>query len=66
MVRVRTLAKAAKTRLLTHGRLDLWQNLPVLIVVLLGGFISNLAWCVFLNQPESEMQFSEVRLRATA
>ena len=43
------IAAAAKTQLLQHGSADLWQNLPVLIVVLLGGFTTNLAWCVFLN-----------------
>lgn len=38
----------AKERLLAAGRLDLWQNLPVLIVVLWGGFLTNLLWSVFL------------------
>jgi len=28
---------------------DLWQGLPVLIVVLLGGFTTNFIWCVLLN-----------------
>ncbi|MBL9139467.1 MAG: L-rhamnose/proton symporter RhaT [Verrucomicrobiales bacterium] len=27
----------------------LWQNTPVLVVVLLGGFTTNAAWCVILN-----------------
>lgn len=27
----------------------LWQNLPVLVVVLLGGFTMNCLWCVLLN-----------------
>lgn len=27
----------------------LWQNLPVLVVVLLGGFTTNAVWCVLLN-----------------
>jgi L-rhamnose-H+ transport protein len=43
------LADLAKARLLEHGRADLWQNLPVLIVVLLGGFTTNFIWCVALN-----------------
>jgi L-rhamnose-H+ transport protein len=34
----------AKTELLAHNRLDLWQNLPVLIVVLWGGFLTNFVW----------------------
>ena len=32
-----------------HGSHPLWQNLPVLVVVLAGGFTTNLLWCVFLN-----------------
>ena len=43
------IAALAKTSLLQHGRLDLWQNLPVLVVVLLGGFTTNFLWCVALN-----------------
>lgn len=38
----------AKAHLLGAGRLDLWQNLPVLIVVLWGGFATNFIWSVFL------------------
>jgi len=33
---------------LAHGAPSLWQNLPVLIVILTGGFLTNVAWCVFL------------------
>jgi L-rhamnose-H+ transport protein len=43
------IAAIAKAHLLAHGGLDLWQNLPVLIVVLLGGFTTNFIWCVILN-----------------
>lgn len=32
-----------------HGASSLWQNLPVLIVILAGGFTTNLIWCAFLN-----------------
>jgi L-rhamnose-H+ transport protein len=32
-----------------HGTTPLWQGLPVLVVVLLGGFTTNFIWCVFLN-----------------
>ena len=32
-----------------HGTPSLWQGLPVLVVVLLGGFTTNLIWCVLLN-----------------
>jgi L-rhamnose-H+ transport protein len=38
----------AKQELLAAGRLDLWQNLPVLIVVLWGGFVTNFVWSVIL------------------
>ena len=42
------LAQITRTRLLADGRLDLWQNLPVLVVVLWGGFLSNLIWSAAL------------------
>src|SRR5882724_10052923 len=32
-----------------HGTPVLWQGLPVLVVVLLGGFTTNFIWCVMLN-----------------
>lgn len=38
------IATVAKQQLLAHNRLDLWQNLPVLVVVLWGGFATNLVW----------------------
>jgi len=31
------------------GASDLWKNLPVLIIVLSGGFTTNLIWCVLLK-----------------
>jgi L-rhamnose-H+ transport protein len=34
---------------LRHGTATLWQGLPVLIVVLLGGFTTNFIWCLILN-----------------
>jgi L-rhamnose-H+ transport protein len=43
------IADIGRTQLLQHGRADLWQNLPVLVVVLLGGFTTNFIWCVILN-----------------
>ena len=42
-------AVLAKDSLLRHERSDLWQNLPVLVVVLAGGFTTNFIWCVVLN-----------------
>lgn len=32
-----------------HGAAPLWQNLPVLVVILLGGFTTNCIWCLALN-----------------
>jgi L-rhamnose-H+ transport protein len=34
---------------LDHGTPTLWQGLPVLVVLLLGGFTTNFIWCVILN-----------------
>jgi L-rhamnose-H+ transport protein len=34
---------------LRHGTTTLWQGLPVLVVVLAGGFTTNFIWCVILN-----------------
>jgi L-rhamnose-H+ transport protein len=38
----------AKRELLAHNRLDLWQNLPILIIVLWGGFLTNFIWSAIL------------------
>lgn len=43
------IAELAQASLLEHGRADLWRNLPVLVVVLLGGFTTNFIWCLILN-----------------
>lgn len=43
------IADAAKASLASGGHSDLWQNLPVLVVVLWGGFATNFVWCVALN-----------------
>ena len=32
-----------------HGTPELWQGLPVLVVILLGGFTVNVVWCLLLN-----------------
>ena len=42
------IGKIAKAELIAHHRLDLWQNLPILIVVLWGGFATNFIWSVIL------------------
>ena len=38
-----------KTLTLKHGTPVLWQGLPVLVVVLVGGFTTNFIWCLILN-----------------
>jgi L-rhamnose-H+ transport protein len=32
-----------------HGTQTIWQGLPVLVVVLAGGFLTNAFWCIYLN-----------------
>ncbi len=45
------LAAGDPIKLITvqHGTAVLWQGLPVLVVVLAGGFTTNFIWCVILN-----------------
>src|SRR5437763_428895 len=45
------LAAGAPIKALTlkHGTPPLWQGLPVLVVVLVGGFTTNFVWCLALN-----------------
>ncbi len=38
----------AKASLVSQGHSDLWQNLPILVIVLWGGFTTNFIWCVIL------------------
>jgi L-rhamnose-H+ transport protein len=42
------IAEIARKELAASGRLDLWQNLPVLVVVLWGGFFTNFVWSAIL------------------
>jgi L-rhamnose-H+ transport protein len=42
------IGRIAKAQLIANHRLDLWQNLPILIVVLWGGFATNFVWSVIL------------------
>lgn len=43
------LGEITKAALEAAGGSPLWQNLPVLVVVLWGGFTTNFIWCVILN-----------------
>ena len=53
------LGDLAKVQLIASGRSDLWQNLPVLIVVLWGGFITNFIWsAILIIQNGSIKQFA--------
>jgi L-rhamnose-H+ transport protein len=42
------IAVIALGQLRSYGRADLWQNLPVLVVVLWGGFFTNVVWSAIL------------------
>ncbi|HEX8812985.1 MAG TPA: L-rhamnose/proton symporter RhaT, partial [Terracidiphilus sp.] len=42
------IADLTREQLVASGRLELWQNLPVLIVVLWGGFATNFVWSAIL------------------
>jgi L-rhamnose-H+ transport protein len=53
------IAALAKTELIAAHKYDLWANLPVLIVVLLGGFFTNFIWsCILIFQNSSVKQFA--------
>ena len=43
------ITAAAHDILLSNGRLEIWDGLPVLIVIMLGGFTTNFLWCLSLN-----------------
>src|SRR5713226_1968701 len=49
---------------LQHGTPVLWQGLPVLVVVLLGGFTTNFVWCVILNiRNKTAYQYVDGKMR---
>src|SRR5579863_8372900 len=49
---------------LQHGTPVLWQGLPVLVVVLAGGFTTNFIWCVILNiRNRTGYQYFESEIR---
>jgi len=56
------ISDAARGVLVAHGRSDLWQSLPALVVVLWGGFTTNAIWCGgLLVKNRSAGQFVGVR-----
>lgn len=47
-----------------HGTPVLWQGLPVLVVVLAGGFTTNFIWCLILNiRNRTGYQYFEAEIR---
>jgi L-rhamnose-H+ transport protein len=49
-----------------HGTPVLWQGLPVLVVVLAGGFTTNFIWCVILNiRNRTGYQYFESEIRGS-
>src|SRR6202163_4339180 len=54
---------------LQHGTSTLWQGLPVLVVLLAGGFTTNFVWCLILhhrNRSDYQYCYSEIRGAAPA
>ena len=53
-----------KTLTIQHGTAKLWQGLPVLIVVLVGGFLTNFVWClILLKRNKTGYQFFNSHIR---
>jgi L-rhamnose-H+ transport protein len=53
-----------KTITVQHGTGKLWQGLPVLVVVLVGGFLTNFVWClILLRRNRTGYQFFHSRIR---
>lgn len=53
-----------KALTLQHGTKELWQGLPVLVVVLIGGFITNFIWClILLARNKTGYQYFTSRIR---
>lgn len=47
-----------------HGTPKLWQGLPVLTVVLIGGFLTNFIWClILLIRNQTGYQFFDSKIR---
>ena len=53
-----------KALTLRHGTPTLWQGLPVLVILLLGGFTTNFVWCTILNiRNQTGYQYFSSRIR---
>jgi L-rhamnose-H+ transport protein len=53
-----------KALTLQHGTAKLWQGLPVLTVVLIGGFLTNFIWClILLTRNKTGYQFFHSAIR---
>lgn len=53
-----------KALTIQHGTAKLWQGLPVLIVVLVGGFLTNFVWClILLTRNQTGYQFFNSHIR---
>jgi L-rhamnose-H+ transport protein len=53
-----------KALTIQHGTAKLWQGLPVLVVVLVGGFLTNFVWClILLKRNKTGHQFFNSRIR---
>jgi L-rhamnose-H+ transport protein len=60
------LDAGAPIRALTlgHGTSELWQGLPILVVLLAGGFTTNFVWCLILNiRNHTGYQYFSPRIR---
>jgi L-rhamnose-H+ transport protein len=54
-----------KALTIQHGTNDLWQGLPVLVVVLIGGFTTNFIWClILLMRNRTGYQYFTSRIRS--
>ncbi len=59
------LADLSRIALQESGGSELWQNLPVLVIVLLGGFTTNFVWCSVLNiKNRSTHEYANLRRSA--
>ena len=60
-----TAAKPIAEASLLAGTDKIWQGLPKLVVVLLGGFTTNFIWCLILNlRNRSSYEYASRNLRA--